>query len=437
MIITPEHLIKKYFPEPVETTRKLYDRLDLDGYGYSYSAWVKDAEEYCLSKYFTEEDYKALEGEEQNYWISPRAFHTLLESSPSKIGDEIRACATEIANRVATDRAFARQLQDQIDHEAGLSKVVPKIPKSLKNKYNETGQDAFEYTIQSDGRLYLDIISGFNFKPGQKIGDVLFSLKMEVEENIPFHIIEVMIKLTNDDILSYRTVWSCKDEPQKYGAILINRIIRVNLFEDTRKLIDSFDYFFAPSDLIALEAELQKVIDMQVELIDKQVDTEGLGQKILKRHNLNGQAYALAIKEILPRILEYEKPDADIETAFIESVNRYWDHYILQPDPSRIIIDDIAQMVKARIPRVELAMISADMLLNSRLCSKYFNRNLTNKQRQALFKDAAPRLIYTLAEAGFDTSIPAGERIAHMSAFIAEQLDMMKEILVETRQWPK
>jgi len=437
LIITPDHLIKKYFPKPVENTRELYDSLELDQYGYSYASWIKDAEEYCLRKYFTEEDYKLLPGNETNYWINLRVFRTLLEASPSRIGDEIRSCVAELTNRVATDRTFARQLQDQIDQEAGIGKVVPKISKSLKAKYNETGQDAFEYSIQSDGRLYLDIISGFNFKPGQKIKEVLFSFRLEAEDKVPFHVIEVMLTLSDDYILSYRTIWSCKDESQKYGAILINRVIRVNLFEDTRKLIDNFDYIFVPSDLMTLEAELQQVIDMQAELIGEEVNTEELGQRILLRHNLNGQAYALAIKATIPKMLEYEKPGTDIETPFIDAVKRYWDYYILQTDPSRDINDDIDQMVQSRIPRVELAMLSANMLLNSQLCSKYFNRNYSNKQRQALFKDAAPRLIYTLAAAELDASVPSDRHMDQICNFIAEQVDMMKDILIETMQWPK
>ena len=437
MIITPEHLIKKYFPQPVESTRELYDRLQLDELGYSYAAWLKDAEDYCLSKYFTEEDYQLITGDEKNYSISPRVFRTLLEASPSKIGDEIRSCVSEIAKRMATDRTFARQLQDQIDQESGVSPVVPKISKSLKAKYNESGQDAFEYSIQADGRLHLDIISGFNFKPGQKILDLFFSFRLEVENKVPFHLVEVMLNLSDGDVLSYRSVWSCQDEAQKYGAILINRLIRVNLFEDNRKLIDSFDYMFAPSDISALEAELQQVLETLPDPNDEPLDKEELGQRILKRHNLNGQAYALAIKQTIPKLMEYEKPGSDIETAFIHAVDQYWAYYIMQADPSKDTAEEMDQMVQTRIPRVELAMFSANILLNSQLCSKYFNRNFSSKQRQALFKDAAPRLIYTLAEAEFDPAVPADERIYHLSAFIAGQFDLMKEILEETRQWPK
>lgn len=437
MIITPEHIIKKHFPEPVETTQELYDRLELDGYGYSYAAWVKDAEEYCLRKYFTEDDYQALDGDEPNFRISSRVFRTLLEASPSKIGDEIRACVAELSKLAASDRGFARQLQDQLDQEAGIGKVVAKVPKALKAKYNDSGQDAFAYSVQSDGRLYLDIISGFNFKPGQRIKDLLFNFRLELENNVPFHIIEVMLTLTDDDILSYRSVWSCRDEAQKYGAILINPLIRVNLFEDTRKLIDSYDYIFTPSDLTALEAELHRVINLLSEPGQEAPNIEQLGQRVLQRHNRNGQAYALAIKQTLPAIMEFEKPGADVEIAFINAVNRYGDYYIVQTDPSLDDTDAIEQMVQSRIPRVELAMLSANILLNAQLCSKYFNRNYSNKQRQALFKDAAPRLIYTLAEARFEAGLPSEQRLDTICRFIAEQFDMMKEILTEAGQWPK
>jgi len=438
LIVTPEHLIKKYFPEPVETTRFLYDRLALDEYGYSYLAWIKDAEEYCLSKYFTEEDYNLLPDGEKNYWISPRAFRTLLEASPSKIGDEIRTCTSELANRLATDRAFARQLQDQIDQESGINRVDPKVSKSLKAKYNETGQDALEFSIQSDTRLHMDIISGNNFKPGQKIKDVLFSFKMEAENGISFHIIEAMLTLTGDDILSFRTIWCCHRESPKYAAILMNRLIRVNLFEDNKKLVDSYDYILGPSDLDTLAVELERVVNMLPEKNPEVIDTDQLGYRILDRYNSNGQAYALAIKELIPTMMQYEKSGADkLETAFIEAVNQYWDHYVLQADPTKNIIDDLEQMVQNRMPRVALALITSDMINNINLCNKYFKRTYSTKQRQALFKDAAPRLIYTLSAAEFDPSVSPDQHIDDMCAFVTQQFDLIKEILIEMKQWPK
>lgn len=142
MIVTPAHLIKKYFPEPIETTRDLYGRLELDELGYSYLDWLKDLEKYCLSKYVDDSDYKLLPDGEKNYWISQKAFRTIIETSPSKIGDEIRACVTDISNKVATDPAFARQLQNQIDQESGIEIVKPRVSKKLKSEYNATGQDA-------------------------------------------------------------------------------------------------------------------------------------------------------------------------------------------------------------------------------------------------------------------------------------------------------
>jgi len=184
MIVTPDHLIKDFFPEPIETTRDLYNRLDLDELGYSYIAWLKDLEEYCLSKYVDDSEYNLLPDSEKNYWISPKAFRTIIETSPSKIGDQIRACVTNIANKVATDPAFAKQLQNQIDQEAGIEKTIPKVSKSLKSTYNKTGQDALEFSIQADNRLYMDIISGYNFQPGQLIKDVFFVFRQSATQEI-------------------------------------------------------------------------------------------------------------------------------------------------------------------------------------------------------------------------------------------------------------
>jgi hypothetical protein len=272
MIVTPEHLIKQYFPEPIETTRGLYDRLDLDEFGYFYLNWLKDLEEHCLSKYVDDVDYKLLPDSEKNYWISQKAFRTIIQSSPSKICDQIRACFADISKKGATDPAFARQLQDQLDQESGIEIVIPKVSKTLKSKYNKTGQDAFEFSVQANNKLYMDIISGYNFQLGQKIKDVNFVFKLEVENGVPCHIVDMTLSLTNDHILSYRTIWCCEEERQRYGAILINRIIRINLFEDNKKLVDSYDYIWGPSELKTLELELEKVIYMLQELKLDEID---------------------------------------------------------------------------------------------------------------------------------------------------------------------
>jgi len=439
MIVTPEHLMKQFFPEPVETTRDLYNRLGLDEVGYSYLNWLKDLETYCLSKYVDDSNYKLLPDSEKNYWISPKAFRTIIETSPSKIGDQIRACLSEISNKLATDPAFARQLQDQLDQEAGIEKVKPKVPKTLKTKYNTTGKDAFEFTVQADNRLYMDIISGYNFQPGQKIKDVLFLFKLEVENGVPFHLIDVMLSLTNEHTLSYRTIWSCNDERLKYGSILSNKVIRVNLFEDNKKLVDSYDHIVGLPDIETLQLELEKVISMLLELNLEEIDCKQLGEKILNRYNLNDQAYALAIKAVIPTVTkDLVKENTEvIDAAFLDAVNQYWDHYVLRPNPTDALAEDLDQLVKERIPGVTLALITADMLKYSDLCNRYFKRSYTNRQKQRLLNDANLRLIYALSAATeFDPTAAPDQRIDNVCAFITDQLDLMKNILIGMDKWP-
>jgi hypothetical protein len=439
MIITPEHLIMQYFPESIETTRDLYERLELVEFGYSYLAWVRDLENYCLSKYMDDSDYKLLPDSEKNYWISPKAFRVIIETSPSKIGDQIRACVTDIANKVAKDPAFARQLQDQYDDESGINKVIPKVSKSLKSKYNKLGQDAFEFRVQTDTRLYLDIISSYNFQPGQNIKDVIILFKLEVENGVPFHVVDIMLSLTNDHNLTYRTIWCCGQERQRYGAILHNRVIRVNLFEDNKKLVDSYEYMLGLSDINNLQLELEKVIGMLLEVNLDEIDFEQLGEKILNRCNRNDQAYTLAIKQVIPTVSKDLVQDnvAVIEAAFIKVVDQYWEHYVLRSNPANDLADDLDQMVKCRIPGVTLAMVAADMLKYSDLCDRYFKRSYSNRQKDALARNANLGLIYTLSEATeFDPAAPPDQRMNDVCAFITKQLDLMKNVLIETDKWP-
>ncbi|MEN6324747.1 MAG: hypothetical protein ABFD18_00850 [Syntrophomonas sp.] len=276
MIITPEQLIKKYFPVTPETTRELYNLLDLEQFGYSYLNWLKDLEEHCLSKYLSDFDYKLLPDSENNYWISQKAFRTIIQSSPSKKGDEIRRCLADISKKAATDPAFARQLQDQMDQEAGIEIVAPKVSKALKSKYNKTGEDAFEFSIKANNRLYMDIISSYHFQPGQKIKGVIFEFKLEVENGVPNHIVDIALSLTNDHTLSYQTIWCCNEEGQRYAAILMNKIIRMNLYEDNKKLVDSYDYILSMSQLKTLELEIEKVIYMLQELNPDEMDIDQL-----------------------------------------------------------------------------------------------------------------------------------------------------------------
>jgi|GEM_PF-6613695 hypothetical protein len=83
MIVTPEQLIKQYFPEPIETTRELYDRLDLESV-YPYLDWLRDAEQHCLSKFTDEVDYRLLPDAEKNYWIGERVFGRLFKAALQK-----------------------------------------------------------------------------------------------------------------------------------------------------------------------------------------------------------------------------------------------------------------------------------------------------------------------------------------------------------------
>lgn len=434
MIVTPEHLIKQYFPEPVETTRALYDRLQLDELGYPYLNWLNDLERYCLAQYLNDSDYKLLEEDEKNYWISQKAFRTIIEASPSKIGDQIRACVTEISNKVATDPAFARQLQDQLDKENGLETVVPKLSKQLKAQYNQTGRDAFEFSIQADTRLYLDIITGYNFQPGQKIKNVFFYFKLETENGVPYHIIDIALTLTNNDILSYRTVWCCHLKRLLYAGILGNRVIRVNLFQDNKKLVDSYEYVFSQSDIKKLEAELESIISMVMDFNLNEIDFDRLGEKILKRSDLNDQAYALAIKEAISAIKDKESAGM-VEAAFLDAVDQYWKYYVLQPDPTRVHIDDLDQMVKDRTPRAALALIVINMLNYGDLCARYLKRRYSDIVKQVLSNAGSARLMYALAEAtDFDPSAGPEKRVVDMCDFIADHFDLTKKVLIEMGQ---
>ncbi|HEX3012000.1 MAG TPA: hypothetical protein VHQ70_08195 [Syntrophomonadaceae bacterium] len=438
MIVTPEHLMKQYFPEPVETTRDLYNRLDLNESEYSYLNWLQDAEKHCFSNFVNDIDYKLLPDSEKNYWISQGLFWTIIQTSPSKICDEIRSSLINISNKVATDRAFARQLLDQIDEEHGIKKIIPKVSKSLKSRYNETGQDALEFSVQSDTRLYLDIISGYNFQPGQKIKHVLLFFKLETENDIPFHIIDITLTLTNDDTLTYRTIWSCSRERLRYGAILGNRVIRVNLFQENNKLIDSYDYILGLSDLKVLERELEKVMGMLLKLNLEGTDLDQLGEKILYRYNLNEQAYALAIKEAISARPKTEAKESaeSVDAAFMDAIDKYWDCYLLQPDPSKEFKDNQDEMVQDRIPRVTLALIAAKMLYYDNLCDKYFKRRYSNRQKRALLNDGNIRLIFALSTANFDPAADHDKRTADICSFIAEHFGLMQKVLTEAGQWP-
>ncbi|MEN6347780.1 MAG: hypothetical protein ABFD08_00070 [Syntrophomonas sp.] len=439
MIVTPEQLIKQYFPEPIETTRELYDRLDLESV-YPYLDWLRDAETYCLSKFVEDVDYKPLPDAERNFWIGQKVFWTLIQSSPSEICQQIRRGLLAFTNKVATDRDFARQYQEQLDREHGVEKVSPRVSKKLKAKYNETGEDSVEFSVEADSRLHINILSGYNFQPGQKIKDVIFNFRMKVEQGVPFHIVEAMLSLNNDDILNFRAIWYCNREQPKYGAMLVNKLIRVNLFGDNRKLVDSYDYVMSQVQLQTLEGELKEVISMLLDINLDGIDVDQLGEKILRRHNMDGQAYALAIRSVLPEMAQFEmKQNTDkLEAAFTEAVNKYWESYVLRPDPTNEAIEDLEQMANDRVPRVVLASTAAKMLDFEDLCERYFKRSYSDRQVKKLSQDAIPRLLYVLSGAGgFDPTATPEQRIVDMCAFIADQLDSMQAILTDMGQWPK
>jgi hypothetical protein len=439
MIVTPEQLVQKFFPEPIETTRELYDRLDLQEAQYSYLNWLKDAEEHCLANFVNEVDYKLLPDSEKNYWISPRVFWTLIQTSPSPVCDQIRAGLRELSAKIATDRTYARKLQDQLDQENGIETVIPRVSKKLKSQYNQTGHDAFEFSVEADSRLYLNIISGYNFQPGQKIEQALIFFKLETEQGVPYHLVDISLSLANGPVLSYRTIWCCSEERQRYGAILKNRVIRVNLFEDNNRLVDSYEYIPGKSDIKSLETELEKAIGILIDQNADQVDIARLGEKILNRYNLNEQAYAQAITTVIPSLPKSDPqagPEA-AETAFLEAINQYWKYYVLQPDPTNCLTDDLAQMTKDRIPRVRLAMLVVNILDSDTLCDRYFQRSYSRRQKKLLLKDISPRLIYALAEAAdFDPAAADGQRVSDMCNFITDHLELLQELYIEAGQWP-
>ncbi len=436
MIVTPEQLIKQYFPEPIATTRELYKHLNLEQYGYSYLDWLKGAEEHCLSQFVNELDYKLLPEADKNYWISEKVFFTLIQASPSKICDEIRAGLLEITNKIATDRDFARRYRDQLDQEYGIAKVTPKVSKKLKAKFNELGRDAFEFSVQADTRLYLDIITNYNFKPGQKLKNVFIFFKLEIDEGVPYHIIDITLSLTNDDILKYRTIWCCSQERLRYGAILGNKVIRINLFEENRKLVDSYEYSLGPSDIKTLVSEMEKVIGMITDLDLSNIDLDRLGQKILHRYTLNEELYTRAVKAIIFTITAYTDSTESMETAFLNAVDKYWEYYVLQPDPTKNYADDVEQMINERIPRVTLGLIAGNMLGNEELCDKYFKRRYSKKQRQALLNDGNVGLIYALSAADFDPDAVSDQRTTDICVCITNYLDLMKNVFIELGQWP-
>jgi hypothetical protein len=441
LIVTPEHIIKKYFPEPVETTRELYNRLEFDEAVYPYSNWLKDAEQYCFSQYLDESQYTLIpDSEEKNYRISQKAFLVLLESSPSKIGDEIRASFADISERVSKDPSFLKKLQDQLDQEAGIEKVIPKVSKSLKTKYNQSGQDAFEFMIKADNRLHFDIISGYNFQPGDKINDAAFWFKLVKEQGIPYHIVDISFTLSNEKTFSNRTIWSCMENRDYYPAIHLSRIIRINLFGDNKKLVDSYDYRFNAGQLNGLGSDLQEAMDMLLEFKPVEgLDIAQLGDTILQSYNLNDQAYAQAISEVVPVIMDY-KSQASVEmleNSFHEAVDNYWEYYVLQDDPTKAIEDDLEQMITDRKPRITLALSVFNLLDQSHLMDKYFHKKYSDKQRDVISIEGSLRLIFALAEAeGLDPNADHEKRITDISAIVADHFDFIQQILAEMGQWP-
>lgn len=364
-----------------------------------------------------------------------------MESSPSKIGDEIRASFAEISERAAKDPGFLKKLQDQLDQEMGLEKVEPKVSKKLKAKYNQSGQDAFEFSIREDNRVHFDIISGYNFQPGDQIKDAGFWFKLVIEQDIPYHIVDISITLNNEKNFTYRTIWSCMEEREKYPLIHLSRIIRINLFGDNRKLVDSHDYHFSTSQLNGLGADLQKALDLLLEFKPVEgLDLAQLGEKILHSYKLNDQAYAEATSQLVPVMMDYKtRATAEmLEKAFHEAVDKYWEYYVLQDDPTQTINDDLKQMIEDRKPRVTLALSVFNMLDQPELIEKYFHKKYSEKQMDVISIEGSLRLIFSLVEAeGLDPEADHQKRMDDISAIITEHFDVIEQILEDMGQWPK
>jgi uncharacterized protein (UPF0248 family) len=334
-----------------------------------------------------------------------------------------------------------KKLQDQLDQEMGLEKVEPKVSKKLKAKYNQSGQDAFEFSIREDNRVHFDIISGYNFQPGDQIKDAGFWFKLVIEQDIPYHIVDISITLNNEKTFTYRTIWSCMEEREKYPLIHLSRIIRINLFGDNRKLVDSHDYHFSTSQLNGLGADLQKALDLLLEFKPVEgLDLAQLGEKILHSYKLNDQAYAEATSQLVPVMMDYKtRATAEmLEKAFHEAVDKYWEYYVLQDDPTQTINDDLKQMIEDRKPRVTLALSVFNMLDQPELIEKYFHKKYSEKQMDVISIEGSLRLIFSLVEAeGLDPEADHQKRMDDISAIIAEHFDFIEQILEDMGQWPK
>jgi hypothetical protein len=323
----------------------------------------------------------------------------------------------------------------------GLEKVEPKVSKKLKAKYNQSGQDAFEFSIREDNRVHFDIISGYNFQPGDQIKDAGFWFKLVIEQDIPYHIVDISITLNNEKTFTYRTIWSCMEEREKYPLIHLSRIIRINLFGDNRKLVDSHDYHFSTSQLNGLGADLQKALDLLLEFKPVEgLDLAQLGEKILHSYKLNDQAYAEATSQLVPVMMDYKtRATAEmLEKAFHEAVDKYWEYYVLQDDPTQTINDDLKQMIEDRKPRVTLALSVFNMLDQPELIEKYFHKKYSEKQMDVISIEGSLRLIFSLVEAeGLDPEADHQKRMDDISAIIAEHFDFIEQILEDMGQWPK
>lgn len=191
-----------------------------------------------------------------------------------------------------------------------------------------------------------------------------------------------------------------------------------------------------PSDIKTLVSEMEKVIGMITDLDLSNIDLDRLGQKILHRYTLNEELYTRAVKAIIFTITAYTDSTESMETAFLNAVDKYWEYYVLQPDPTKNYADDVEQMINERIPRVTLGLIAGNMLGNEELCDKYFKRRYSKKQRQALLNDGNVGLIYALSAADFDPDAVSDQRTTDICVCITNYLDLMKNVFIELGQWP-
>ncbi|NLL85917.1 MAG: hypothetical protein GX229_05285, partial [Syntrophomonadaceae bacterium] len=151
-------------------------------------------------------------------------------------------------------------------------------------------------------------------------------------------------------------------------------------------------------------------------------------------------AYAEATSQLVPVMMDYKtRATAEmLEKAFHEAVDKYWEYYVLQDDPTQTINDDLKQMIEDRKPRVTLALSVFNMLDQPELIEKYFHKKYSEKQMDVISIEGSLRLIFSLVEAeGLDPEADHQKRMDDISAIITEHFDVIEQILEDMGQWPK